>query len=90
MSEMFPEIFVAENDRCKFYQNSMTDRITDWAKEYGFNDLRCIIAEQKSDKSRNFLLLRGQEVIFDHTKAEDVAVHIDIMALAEGKTKGVI
>ena len=85
--KMFPDILVAENDRCKFYRNQMTDGIMDWASEWGFKDLRCILAEQKSDQSRNYILLKGQEVVFEHKKAEDVAVHIDIMALAEGKKR---
>lgn len=87
MSEMFPETLVGENAKCRFYSNSTIKDIDEWAKEWGFTNLHSLLAEQKSDGSREYILIRDNEVIYANSVLEAVGVHIDILALAEGKKR---
>jgi len=87
MSDMFPETMVGENGKCRFYSNSTVKDLDQYAKDWCFTDLRSLIAEQKSDGVREYILIRDNEVVFAHAGLDAVGVHIDIMAVNEGKKK---
>ena len=60
----------------------------DWAKQYGIDDIICLIAAQKNNpKEKEYVLIRNNEFIYSHTNYEAVGTHIDMIALHEGKVK---
>ena len=85
---MSKDIKVSENAVCKFYVNSWTKGAEQWAASYGFDDIKCLLAVQKKNTSdKSYVLIRNDEFIYDSKKYEDVGVHIDIIALSEGKSR---
>ena len=87
MDKLSPETLIGENPKCKFYQNDATKDIDQWAKDWGYKveDFRCLIAEQKSDNVREYILIRDNQVVYANQVLEAVACYIDVIAFGEGK-----
>lgn len=82
------DVKVAENEVCTFYSNSMTKGVIDWAKQWGINDIVCLIAAQKKNpQDKEYVLIRNNEFIYANTKYEAIGVHIDVIGMSEGKTR---
>ena len=90
MSELFPESMVGENPKCKFFQNGITKDLDQWAKDWSFTDLRCLIAEQKSDSVREYILIRDNKVVYANQDMATLACYIDLIAFNEGRKKKIV
>ena len=53
---------VAENNICVFYVSDMTKSLDNWAKECGLKGVSCLIAEQKSDKIKDYIIMKDGEI----------------------------
>jgi len=82
--EMDKDIVAGENNKCVFYVNSWTKGVEQWAKEWGLKNIRCMVAEQKDTKEREYIVIEGNDVIFAHKQYESIACHIDIIAVNRG------
>ena len=88
MSLFGEDIKVAENEVCEFYTNSCTEGAEQWAKTWGIDDIKCLIAVQKINPAdRAYVLIRHNDFIYESQKYESVAVHIDVIAISEGKVR---
>jgi hypothetical protein len=81
---MKDDTLIGSNNKCNFYINDWTKGAEQWAKEWGLKNIRCMIAEQKEDKARDYLLVEGNDIIYSTTGYENLAVHIDIIAVGKG------
>jgi len=88
MSDLFgKDTKVAENDKCIFYVNSFTQGAEQWAAKWGMNDIKCLVAEQKSGPwDREYILVQNDEFVYSSQRYEDLACHIDMVAIKEGRT----
>lgn len=82
------DTFVAENGKVKWYKNSWTKSAEEWAAGWGLKGIRCLIAEQKSTGERDYVLIQGNEFIYESKQYEAIGVHIDIMAAHDGLKRG--
>lgn len=78
---------IATNDKANFYRSIFTEGAEKWAREYGLNDIRCVVAEEKATGHKSYVLIRDGQFIYDTTNYEQLGVHIDMIALSEGKQR---
>jgi hypothetical protein len=78
---------IAENEVCNFYVDSFTEGADQWAKKWGLGGIKCLVAEQKSDPNdKEYVLIQDNEFVYSSKSYESIAVHIDTIALSQGKT----
>jgi len=89
MTDFLKNTKIAENDVCIFYVNTWTKGAETWAEKWGFNDIKCLLAEQKSDpEDKEYVLVQNDEFIYVSKKYEDLVAHIDMIAIEDGRTLG--
>jgi hypothetical protein len=79
---------VVENEVCQFWMTDMTNGASDWAqKKRGIKDLICLLAVQKKDADRYFVLLdtKTNQILHASKSFEDIACKIDKIAIGEGR-----
>ena len=81
------DVLVGENEKCSFYTNGMTRGAEEWAMGWGLEGIRCLVAVQKGSGEKDYLLVRGGQVVHGTKSYEALGVHIDAMAIAEGKKR---
>jgi hypothetical protein len=64
----------------ELYTSGFTELVEEHAKKKGLKNIRCYIAVSPNGY-REYLLIEGQTPIFVSQKIEDVAAHVDIMAM---------
>jgi hypothetical protein len=75
--------FLFENDKCRFYENTMTKMLTERCSSTTLQDwpvlenYRVLIAEEKDGGSRIFVVANGNEIVYANTQSEAVAYWID-------------
>jgi hypothetical protein len=74
---MKKEIKIAENDKAIFY-------INDFCKDYK-DGYRIIIAEEKINKRKEYLLLKDNEIIYGSQRIEDVWYRKDVIGLIKNR-----
>lgn len=72
---------VSENDKARFFTSTTCKLLTEYAKKQLGPTYRVLIGEPKGG-SKKYLLVKDQEPVFEHPRAEDVAVKIDMLWLA--------
>jgi len=84
MEDMIRDELVGENDICKFYKNSFTETSTHYAnrvdpyKNMALTGWRVLIAEQKSNRQREYILLDDElEIVDSNFSFEGIGVCID-------------
>ena len=72
-----------ENDRCVFYSTPQTKNLDNWAtNRWNLKGVVCLVAQQKDDpRTKDYILTRDGQIIFDSKKLEDISCHIDFMGL---------
>ena len=81
---------VFENEKCKFYVNEMTKSLTDYARKEdlkGASLENCLVllAENKKNKYRTYVILIDNEIVDDSTSFEGIACEIDLLKLVVSK-----
>lgn len=74
---MFEEVKVGENELCVFYTDRMTENLDKGAGD--LKGIRCLIAENKTDGSRVYLLTRDGVILQDNTNLEAIFWRIEAM-----------
>jgi hypothetical protein len=73
-----------ENAACAFYANDTIRNVDGWARRWGLS-IRCLIAVQKADEEDiDYVLIEGGESIYSSKSLEQLAVHIDALAISRG------
>jgi hypothetical protein len=65
----------------KLYVNRQTAIVEQYATEKHVDNLRCFLADEHDRKE--FVIVVGQNPEFASPRFEDIAVHIDAMAMAQ-------
>ena len=64
-------------------QEGMAPDLASWAKQKGLKDARVFVANDNGRKT--YLLVIGEEPIYENQKSEAVATHIDILAFLQNE-----
>jgi len=73
-----------ENAVCTFYMNKTTLDVDGWARRWGL-PIRCLIAVQEADEEDiDYVLIEGGEIVYSSKSLEQLAVHIDAVAISRG------
>ena len=85
MDDIFNEKFVlALENGIKLYTNRVTSGLSQYANEKKLRGYRFFLAVDPQGY-RELLMVQGIQPVFASTKLEDVAAHIDILAMTQEK-----
>lgn len=62
-------------------QKGMAPSLTEWAKKKGLKNIKVFFFKDK--KKEGYLLVVGNTPEFESSKAEDIACHIDMLAVTK-------
>jgi hypothetical protein len=83
INKFLDEKFAAENDVCNFYTNNMTRSATEYCSDrWNLEGHYVLLAENKSTKERDFILIENNDVIYASKNYEQLCYHIDMVGLA--------
>jgi hypothetical protein len=68
-----------------YAKNDMCHTIERYAKKAGFPEIRCFIVTLE-DGAKEYAICDDKEWLYGSQSAESIAVHIDMMKLAEKQT----
>lgn len=80
-------VLVFETSKAKFFSSSMCETLTQHAKDKLGPSYRVLIG-QVHGGPKKYILVHGEEAIFENPVAEDVAVKIDMLWLCQRKGWG--
>jgi hypothetical protein len=83
VDKFLDEKFAAENEICSFYTNNLTRSASEYvANRWLLSDHFVLLAENKSTKDRDYLLIKNNDVIYSTNNYEQLLYHIDMVGLA--------
>ena len=68
-----------------YTKNDMCRTIEKYAKKVGFSDIRCYVVTLE-DGAKEYAICDDKEWLYGSQSAESIAVHIDMLKLAEKQT----
>lgn len=78
---MTEEGMVGQNEKAIFYTTDWSKSVTEYAKGLG---LRCFVAEQKANGSKDYILVNDtNEVVYSNQSFEAVCYRIDALRLMQ-------